>query len=182
MDDTPKTLSIEAIENSYQDFISRPYVSEDLRERLDKANVLLLPNEGYGDRQELVYFPGGTTEFFQYIESQDLSDIIIEVCMEEEDYKEVVLHADWLILPTFIVVDIVVPIMVKLIAEYIIRTFGERLSDAQVKSEMIVREDDSGRLIKISYEGPASDYRDAVLLGIKALERKSPNDLKDESD
>lgn len=155
-------LRIQPSNETFHGFIERGLISEDTRERISKANVLMIPNEGYVERADLIYFPSGTSELYQFLKENQSEELSIDICLEEKDYKEVALHADWLMLAGFIVTSIVAPLFVDLLGEYIKRHLGKRESGTCVKSRLIIREDKDGRYIDYTYEGPASEYRNVM--------------------
>ncbi len=58
----------------------------------------MIPTEGYAERPDLVYFPHGTGDLFHFLTEKPADNLMVDVCIEEEDYKEVALHADWVII------------------------------------------------------------------------------------
>lgn len=166
-----KALLIEeASTESFQTWIKRPYLGDSLREQLSKANVLVVPNEGYGERTDLVYFPSGTAELFQFIRESGKENISTEVCIEDKDYKEVALHADLVIIATFVVTSLVAPLAVDLIAEYIKqRLFGKREDETEVRAKLTVYDEKNGRSIDFSYKGPAPGYHEVMTKAISQL-------------
>jgi hypothetical protein len=166
----------ESTQESFNSYIGRPYLGEELRAKLSDANALIIPNEGYGERTDLVYFPSGTSDLYQFLTDRKTKGLRIEVCTEDEDYKELSLHADWLILADFVVKELVAPLVVALIAEYIIEHLGKRETGTTVKSKLIVHADKGERNITYSYQGPASEYRDVMNNAISKLSKfESPS-------
>lgn len=155
-------LSITTSEKSFSSFIEKDYVGVELRAQLLDSNVLLVPNEGYGDLTNQVYFPAGTSDLYQYLQDRK-SELSIGVCLDEKEYKELSLHADWLFLAEFVVKDLLAPIVVALLADYIIHSRGKRIEKTNVKSKLVVVDDKDERRIEYSYEGPASEYKEVML-------------------
>lgn len=160
-------LVVQDSQESIQTWTSRSYISDELREQLSKANVLVVPNEGYGDRADLVYFPGGTEELFHFLRESVQENLFVGICIEDEDYKELVLHVDLVIIAGFVVTSLVAPLAVDLIAEYIKRRVGKREAETEVRSKLTVCDEITGRSVHFSYEGPASEYRDVMVNAIQ---------------
>ena len=133
--DEPKQpqLNMEPSNETFQSFIERNYINRESRDRLSQANVLMIPNEGYLERTDLIYFPSGTTDLYQFLKEEESGKMSIDICLEEKDYKEVALHADWLFLASFIVTSIVAPLFVDLLADYIKKHLVKRESETNVK-------------------------------------------------
>jgi len=160
---------------SFDSYLSRPYIGEILRKRLSEANALIIPNEGYDNRSDLVYFPSGTEDLYQFLKDKNVGGLNLDACIEDKDYKEVALHADWLILAGFLVTELVAPLIVALLAEYIKKRLGKRESETIVKARLIIRENKDGHYAEYKYEGPASEYREAMTNAIsKVGNPKSP--------
>jgi hypothetical protein len=152
-------LTEESSKESFDFYMGRPYIGEDLRTRLLAADALIIPNEGYGERTELVYFPSGTSDLYQFLADKNIEGLKIEICIEDDDYKEIALHYDWLSIAGFVVTALVAPLVVELIADYIKEHLGKRVPETNVKSKLIVLEEKGGRNIIYTYEGPASEYQ-----------------------
>jgi hypothetical protein len=156
-------LSISACEKSFSSFIDKSYIDNELKEQLLASNVLIVPNEGYGDLTDQVYFPAGTSDLYQYLYDRKDENLLIGVCIDEKDYKELSLHADWVYLAEFVVKDLLAPLLVALLADYIIHTLGKRAEQTSVKSKLIVVDTKDEHRIEYSYEGPASEYKEVML-------------------
>lgn len=173
-------LSISPSEKSFSSFIDKDYISQELKERLLAANVLIVPNEGYGDLTDQVHFPAGTSDLYQYLLENEDEKLSIDVCIEDKDFKELSLHADWLALAEFVVKDFLAPLLVALLAEYIIHTRGKRIKHTNVKSTLIVVDTKDEHRVEYTYEGPALEYKDVMLDAISKF-GKDNRDTKKET-
>ncbi|HXF90633.1 MAG TPA: hypothetical protein VNJ29_01740, partial [Candidatus Nitrosotenuis sp.] len=163
-------LRIESSSESFQTWINRSYVSNALREQISKANFLLVPAEGYAEKTDMVYFPTGTADLFQFIRESDQNGLLPEVCIDDRDYKELARHADVLYIASAIVSLIIAPIAADLIGEYIKRRlFPGREDDTEVNSRLTIYDDKSGRSVDFIYKGPAREYRSTLLEAISQL-------------
>lgn len=162
------TLVVETSQESIYSWINRPYISDALRAQLSKANVLLVPTEGFCERADLV-FPVGTEELFQFLRESQRENLLVDICIEDKDYKELALHADLLIIASFVVTSIAAPVVADLITEYIKRRLGLHETDSIVRSELTVYDEKTGRSVRLSYEGPASEYHARVVTAIRNL-------------
>ena len=167
-------INVKPSDKTFQAVIQREYIGKELQENLLNANVLVVPNEGYGDRTDLVYFPSGTTDLYQFLQERQTEDFRIGVCIEDKDFKEVALHADCLIIAQFVVSSIVVPLLVDLLAEYITQQLGKRRDETNVKSKLTIVDEQNGRQYEYSYEGPAAEYRDVMTKAISKIGIQSP--------
>ena len=171
----PANLVVKASDESISAWIKRPYISQSLREELSKANVLIVPNEGYHKRANLLCFPAGTEELLLFLREQREEGLVVDICIEEQDYKELPLHADWLIIADIMVRHIAAPLVVILIVEYIKRQSGKRMPKTEVRAKLTVQDEGTGRSVDFSYEGPATEFRDVMM---NALEQKPAKSLQ----
>ncbi len=157
-------------------WLSRPYLSSDVRRSLANAKVILVPEEGFRDRDVRV-FPVGTEEFYNQLREKLPGDLPLEIAINEDDYKEVALHSAVLILGGLVVTGVtlvVLPVLVNVVSEYVNR----RLYGDKDRAEAIVRWEltvvDGSRAAKISYEGPAIDFQSEMQRAISELPTMIP--------
>jgi hypothetical protein len=159
-------LIIGNTEESIQNWASRSFISPELREQLLAVDFLLVPEESYL-KTASPHFPEGTEEFFQFLRIASNGKLSFDICIEEEDYQELVLHHDLLTIASVFTFSFAAPLAVNLIAEFIKRRVGKRLEEIRVKSSLTIQDQSSGRIIKFKYDGPASLYEDALLNALK---------------
>ena len=160
MSERPALVQESSLE-SIESWCNRPYIGDALRGQILKANVLLVPIEGFRERTDPM-FPQGTEDLLQFLRESPNEDIKADICIEDEDYRELALHFDLLVLAGAVVTLVVAPIVADLISEYIKRRLGSREPETIVRSELIVYDETTGRSVRLSYEGPASAYRDTM--------------------
>ncbi len=139
-------LTTRSSNKTFQNVISRDFIGQELQSKSSEANVLLIPNQGYVDQPDLLYFPAGTSDLYQYIEDRNIENIKTDVCLEEKDYKELALHADWLRIAEFIVKELIVQLFIALLADYIVKRLGNRIDKTNVKSKFTVVDEMSSKL------------------------------------
>ena len=146
-----------------EEMSKRVYLTSDTASTIKKSNVLLIPNETYTDYP---VFPENTTSFYNYLKEKTKdSDIILDVCINDEDYKELELHDAVVILPSIILQEPFYSIIINIISNYIydlIKKKGEK--SLTVKTDILVEK--NGETKKIYYNGPAEEF-DKVMKSIK---------------
>lgn len=168
----PANLVVKASDESISAWINRPYISQGLCEELSKANVLIVPNEGYHEQANL-YFPSGTEELLLFLREPREDSLIVDICIEEQDYKELKLSADWFMIADIVVRHLAAPLLVILIVEYIRRRTGKRMPRNEVQAKLTVQDEGTGRTIDFSYEGPATEFRDVMMNALEQMPAKS---------
>lgn len=159
-------LTITSSEKSFDWAIEQNHIGEDLKKRLEESNVIIIPSQGANELADTLYFPSDTTELFHFLSEKQSDNFKVEISIEEKDYKELSLHADWIILADFLVKDIVAPLLVSLLAEYVIQRAGKRIDEHEVKSKIVVTHSKNKHQIEIQYSGPASEYSEVMLKAI----------------
>jgi hypothetical protein len=149
----------------------RAYLSEDLRQRVARADILLVPDEGYLDRPELRFFPSGTDRFFDYLKREAPPGVLVEACVEDNDYNEVDRHAAILYIASAVVTLLAAPLFVRLLGDYISRRLAKLRSSAVLKTSITFHDPETGRSVHLSYDGPAQDFRSTALAALKSLQQ-----------
>lgn len=159
-------LTTKPSDKTFETQVKRDVLGQELQETLSDTNVLFIPDQGYMDELDLLYFPVGTSDLYQFVIDQNIEGLKVEICSEESDYKELALHADWLIITEFIVKEVVAPLFVALLAEYIIKKVGSKKDETIVKSKFTMTDEKEKKHIEFQYEGPAKEYRSVMLNAI----------------
>jgi len=156
-------LDIEDTQKTFDYWLKKPYISESLRASLSKANVLIVPLEGYYDKHPV--FADFTERLLNFLKSSGHEGLLPDICIEESDYVELAQHGRTLILiGAFILSSIVAPIFVNLISDYIKERLGA--DDKRIKIEMTVV-DENGKGKQFRYEGSAQSFKDIILPRLK---------------
>lgn len=159
------------IEESKEDFnfwINKDFISEGLKETLRESNALILPDEGFRERKD-IYFPVGTTELYQYLQDKKDENFKPEICFGDEDYKELALHSEIIIIGTFIVTNVALPFLINYLYDYFKNKWGKPIQK-NVKVKLYEQKGDTVR--KFTYEGPAEDFDKHILKALKEDQSK----------
>ena len=141
----------------------REYLTNNIRNIIEKANVLLIPNETYVDYP---VFPEKTMSFYNYLKEKTKdNNITIDVCIDDGNYKELEMHDATVILSSIILQEPFYSIIIDLISNYIydlLKRRGEKT--ANLKTDIIMEKNEES--IKIHYDGPAEEF-DKTMRSIK---------------
>lgn len=162
----PQGLMIRSSEEDFNSWIAKPYLSKRLQTVLTEANVLIIPDEGYGDLSDARYFPSGTEEMFLLFSQHADEGLRAEICIEEEEYTELALHADIVMLAGIVASVIVVPVVINLVGEFLKRRIWGHESDALVRWNLLVVDEQNVRSVSISYDGPADKFDIAIKVAL----------------
>lgn len=174
--EAPNNLLIEASKEDFSTWINRPFIPNELKAQLHRANVLIVPREGFRGRVEPV-FPVGTEELFQFLKEYSDKGLNVDLCIADADYRELALHGAVIIVGVFIVTSVIFPVLVILISDYIEKRFGLKEGKSKIKVEMTVIESD-GRVSRMLYEGSAKDFKKTVKPSLESISGMKSNDQK----
>jgi hypothetical protein len=167
---------VEKSDLSFNTWLAKPYISNHLRQQLSQSNILLLPLENFREGTGLI-FPIGTDEIFSYLKENSPDEVSVDILIEDNDYKEIALFSDLLILVgSFIVTSLVAPLFVNLVSDYFIKKRLPQKTDNQMRIEILV--ENHKETTRVFYEGPVSDFYTTVYPVVESLSLQ-PNELKE---
>lgn len=141
----------------------KSYLTSDTANIIEKSNVLLIPNETYADYP---VFPENTTSFLNYLKEKTKdSDMVVDICINDENYKELEMHDAVVTLSSIIFQEPFYSIIINIISNYIyelIKKKGEKT--LTIKTDILVEK--NGETKKIHYEGSAEEF-DKTMKSIK---------------
>jgi len=167
MSDKDYSLTKEESSETIESWSRRSYIGQELQAKLAKADALIVPNEGYGEKGDIHYFPEGTEHLISFLQRNNHGDQHIDICIEDSDYKELAQHYDLLIIAGAIAKAVCAPIFVNLVSEYIKKRLGSRTNDTTLKTSLTISDAKEGKSVSFTYEGPASTYEKVMLGAIK---------------
>lgn len=116
--DKEAELNVEETEQGFETWATKDYITSETAERIQNAQVLVLPVENFRD-VEGPLFPSKTEEFYRYLRANVPKEHKVEICIEDEDYQELALHYDLIILAGLLVADVSFPIVLNVVSDYI---------------------------------------------------------------
>ena len=158
-------------------------LSEETRANILRADIVLVPYESFRDHPGPL-FPAGTAELFQFFKDNLPSGNEAELAVEDEDFRELSLHYDLVTIASCVVKAVAAPIVVKLIADWIVKRLGSRLNSSEVRASLTVVQTDGDqcKLVQFSYNGPAATFEtianDALDKVLSAIAPASQNKLE----
>lgn len=155
-------VEIEDVDLTFDKIYKKQYFPTDLMDEISKANALIIPyDEGFRERKEPL-FPELTSEFFYYVkEAAKGTDAKIDICVSDEQFYELEMHADVVNIPMILLEYAVLPIVTGLISGYILEKIKvKRRNDPKIKVDLVVQL--NGKSKKISYEGDADKFEETI--------------------
>lgn len=183
---------------TFNTWLTKDFLSEELRESLSKASILIVPFENLRDAL-LPTFPIGTEDILRYFKEKLPNDIQIDICIDDKDYQEFAFYSDYKRLGNFIITTVAIPVFVEVLSSYI---YDKYIKQDETKPQIQIIDNStngtvnnhistlankkylepthikfSGTIVDtlgtskhISYEGPAANL-DMVLKAFKEYEK-----------
>jgi hypothetical protein len=123
--------------DNFETWLNKPFVSEELKATLSNASILILPTEGFRDHPGPV-FPVQTTELYDFFKSKLPPDAFIDVCVSEDDFRELALHSDYKRIGNFLIKQAVLPVFIGILLLYVEHKYFKDEEQPAVKIENIV--------------------------------------------
>ncbi|MFI3214855.1 MAG: hypothetical protein R3Y24_16200 [Eubacteriales bacterium] len=153
-------LKITDANMTFESVLKKEYVPQKYLDDIKKANVLLIPNEGFRDIQGY-FFPECTSEFYMFLKNQE--GIKTEICIDDENFKKIELHADIVYVATIIIQYAVLPIVTSMVAAYLydkVKSMNKERKDTNADIHIIVEK--NGKSKKIDYQGNVDNFEKAM--------------------
>lgn len=150
IEDAPDTLQ------SWKEIES---LSSETKKLIQPAKILFIPwrfNRSGIDSS----FPVKTEEFYSFFKERMENKEDVEICVNENEYKELALHADYIWLGSIIVSSIIVPVFVNLLSEYLKNRLLKNDSTNIIQIDVIIdcRSINKEDTKKFSYKKPLSEF------------------------
>lgn len=154
-------VTVEDVGVTKNDFISRDEIDATLREKLNKADVLLLPAINFREGVPFC-FPERTGEIFKFLETElAKSNHTIELAVSDDEYKEIELHDWWVYLPSFLIENqVFLPMIVNLLSSWVYDKFSKTpvaKEEPKVKFSATVKTKQGYK--KIIFEGDNKSFK-----------------------
>lgn len=191
-------LTIIDTNENFETWIAKDFVTDELRESLSKASILIVPFDNLRDTPKPI-FPIGTEDILRYFKEKAPNEFYVDICITDEDYQEFAFYSDYKRLGHFVITAVAIPVFVGILSPFIydryikkdetkpqiqiinnttnitehkhISTLANKkyLEPTHIKFSVTIV-DTTGTSKTISYEGPAADI-DNVLNSIKEYEK-----------
>lgn len=156
------TLTTEPSDITFESVLAGSYMDDDLRARIQNVNVLIVPQVEFRETAGLT-FPSGTEDLLLHLREGLPAGTSVEIAIRDEDYRELSLREALVIVATILVASqLVAPVVVNVVSDWLKRKLGRQLPKAEVKAEIIVVDKD-GKSIAFRYEGPARTFEETML-------------------
>ncbi len=157
-------LNVSDTDITFDGIYEKPYIPIEYMADIKKANLLIIPNEGFRDEGD-VLFPETTREFFDFIKETAGDDVIVDIAVSDEDFQCIELHSAAIEVATIIVESALFSIAINLVSSFLydlIKKYHRKAEDTSTKVKIITEETDKKKTKMITYEGPVSGVKDTL--------------------
>lgn len=157
------------INDTFENFdlwINKDFISDELKAELRKADILLVPVLENSEKKISV-FADHSENVFLFLKNKMPLNYKVDICVEDNDYKELALHYDLTNLGAFICTYLALPLFINLISQYIYERISKIRKDQAIKVS-ITTVGKKGLSKKIEYEGNA-EYFPQIIEKLKEL-------------
>lgn len=156
LDKTLFQVSVKETTKNFDYWASRPWLSAATSASVRSSQLVIVPWEDFRQDNPIL-FPNGTTDWFELLREK----LVIQIAAEEENYKEIALHANIWRIPTILLTAVALPVFTQILADQIQQKYFQH-SDDQLEMRVIVN-GENGACIEIDYKGPPEKAVDSVL-------------------
>ncbi|BDA80168.1 hypothetical protein LPTSP3_g30980 [Leptospira kobayashii] len=150
-------LTITESEIDFENWITKDFISPQLKSKLTESQILIVPTEGFREYKGPV-FPVKTEEIFHYIKSNINNELIVDICTEDSQYRELALHSNLIVLGEFLVKTVALTIFLAVLSNYIYDNYVKKGSADSIVRLAITVERGKKKSVRVEYEGQASGF------------------------
>lgn len=132
-------LNVSDTDITFDGIYEKPYIPIEYMADIKKANLLIIPNEGFRDEGD-VLFPETTREFFDFIKETAGDDVIVDIAVSDEDFQCIELHSAAIEVATIIVESALFSIAINLVSSFLydlIKSITEKPRTHQLKLKLL---------------------------------------------
>lgn len=115
-----ETSTINDTKESKEYWINQEFIPQNLKSELKSSNVLFIPEERDGE----MGFHAEALPFLEFLENVGDGKINPNICMDEKDYQEFILHSDVLRFGKIIIEYIVLPVFANYLYDFLKTKFS----------------------------------------------------------
>lgn len=139
-------------------WLNQDFISSETRTLLHTANVLIVPLLGFRDTSSPL-FHKEIGDFIEYIKENPPKDIVVEVCIDNDNYKEISLCSDEIRLGEIIITSVAFPLAVNLLTEFIKYLLKKRrMNTDKANLEVTITISDKKQTKSFQYTGKAENF------------------------
>ncbi|UJA30557.1 hypothetical protein [Clostridium sporogenes] len=146
---------------TFEEILEMPYTPNEFLDSIKKSDVLLLPCTNFRDK-EGYFFPEETYKFYDYLlEKGKENGLNIEICISNDEYNELELHADVINIAKIFVQWVVFPALTSMLASYLYEKL-KHFNRNDINTKVDISVERNGKAKTIHYEGNIENFESAM--------------------
>lgn len=146
----------------FQDVYSKPYTPQEYINDIKNANVLMVPDENFKDIKGY-FFPEYTDDLLSYLQDKCEDNLLVDICIADDNYQKLELHADVINIPMLITQWVVYPILINMISSYLYDKIKKNNRSAkEINANVDIVVEKQGKSKKVSYKGSIENFESAM--------------------
>lgn len=157
---------------TFEKIYEKKYIPSEYLDEIKKANLLIVPNENFRKKGDVLFFPETTREFFEYIQDHPNDEIVADIAISDDNFQRIELHSAVIEVATIIVNVVVLPVAINMISNYLydlIKKYHRKPEDTSARLKIISEETKTKKTKIISYEGPVSEVKETLEIATKEI-------------
>lgn len=147
-------------EITFESELSKPYVSNETRAKIENCSILMLPLENFRKQASLSYNEGFRNLYF-YLRD-NLPQNTIDFCIDKEKIEIISLHSSEFYLGKFLLDKILLPVFVNLISDYLKNKLFAKDDDIASIDVIVADKKNENKSKEIKIKGTPSELIDTL--------------------
>ena len=156
-------LELRSISKTFDEIIDKDYITDKRRQEIKEAQIISLPEEHFRGYTEKL-FHSCVSRFFKSLNEEN-PEIKTDFCIEKDKYLELDLHSAEFSLGSFILKDILLPIFIDLVKDFLEKAFNIS-NDDRVNINIIFENKDNENgvqpLQELKYDGKINEMEEKI--------------------
>lgn len=149
--------SYEDSKDEFSNWLSKDFVTNELGTALNKCQILIIPELGFRDYDKPL-FPQGTADLLTYLRNHLPEDVVVDVCIGDNDFSELLLHDKFHRIGKFVIKSIVLSLFLTILGAYIYDQISKNDEDSSISFTLTIEQED-GTGKRFSFEGEAREFK-----------------------
>lgn len=115
-------LKITDTVETFESWLGKSYIDDELRKTLAKASILIVPFENLRDTK-IPPFPIGTDYVLQYFQNHLPQGLTIDICISDDDYQIFEFNSHYRKIGKFVVLAVAIPAFVNVLSSFVYDRF-----------------------------------------------------------
>ncbi len=147
---------------TFESIYSKSFIPREYLDEIKQANFLLIPNENIRENVGPT-FPETTLEFLDYIRENKTDNVNLDIAISDENFQRLELHSAVVVIATFIVTSVILPIAINLVSSYLYdQAKKHNRSNDDLCAEVNIIVQDGSTSKNINYKGPVSGIKETL--------------------